>query len=228
MKIIANLSFVVILLVTLAACGSNDLGENAEATDAKDVKEKTGNTISQTVDSENSVIEWVGAKPTGEHSGTVSIKSGEFLLQDDKLTGGSFVIDMMTIINVDIEDSEKNQKIVGHLQSADFFNTAEFPEAKFEITGIEAYNNESVQGEWMPTHTITGNLTIKGISKSITYKAQINNDGTYIEAFSEKFTIDRAEWDIQYKSKSFFDDLKENFIHDEIGISIIIKSITGC
>ncbi|MEZ5082852.1 MAG: YceI family protein [Bacteroidales bacterium] len=225
MKIIANLSFVLILIFTIGACGSADFGENVEATEAKEVKGKTAKTNLRIVDTENSILEWVGSKPTGEHSGTVYIKSGEFLLQDGKLTGGSFLIDMMSIKNTDIKDPDKSQKIVDHLQSVDFFNTSEFPEAKFEITKIEPLNSDLTGGDWVPNQLITGNLTIKNISKSITFKAYVNYNENRIEAFSEKFTINRAEWDIQYKSKSFFDDLKDNFIHDEIGISIEIKSI---
>ena len=224
MKILVNFSFALTMLFVLAACGSSDLGENVVATEAKEVKQGVIQSSSINIDAVNSLVEWVGAKPTGEHNGTVNLKNGEFLIQDGELVGGSFVMNMTSIKNIDLEDQEWNQKLVNHLHSADFFNTTEFPEATFEITGIDPYQGEVEAGEWKPTHMVTGNLTIKNISKSITFKAQVNHDGDQIEAYSEPFAIDRAEWDIQYKSKSFFNDLKDEFINDEIGITIKIRS----
>jgi polyisoprenoid-binding protein YceI len=100
------------------------------------------------------------------------------------------------------------------LNSEDFFNTAAHPDGSFEITKVEDVTDGSA------THKITGNLTLKGIAKSVTFPANITINDSGIEAASLDFTIDRAEWDIRYKSNKFFDNLKDDFINDEIGLKI--------
>ena len=72
----------------------------------------------------------------------------------------------------------------------------------------------------MPTHTITGNLTLKAITKSISFNSMVSVDGDNFEAQTNQFFIDRSEWAVKYGSRKFFDDLKDKFINDEMGIGI--------
>ena len=84
-----------------------------------------------------SEIAWKGYKVTGTHFGVVSVKNGALDFNEGVLVGGSFVIDMPTIIVQDL-DGEWKDKLEGHLKSDDFFGVSNFPEATFTITQVAA------------------------------------------------------------------------------------------
>jgi len=211
-----------IIATTFAACGSG--GSKTESTDAKNVENAEYDKIYQ-VAVDGSLLDWEGYKPTGKHHGTIKISSGELMVKDGNLVGGEFVIDMNSIVNIDLEDAEYNAKLVGHLKSADFFDVPTYPTAKFVITEVKAadstqINLEKAKGKIVPTHTITGNLTLKATTKSITFNAMVSANGDNFEAQTNQFFIDRSEWAVKYGSRKFFNDLKDKFINDEMGIGI--------
>ena len=160
------------------------------------------------VDSKNSKITWKGYKPTGSHEGTIMLQSGEIEMHGDKLKGGTFVADMATI-----KDADGSEKLEGHLKSADFFEIEVFATAKFEITKVH-YHDGGVD--------ITGNLTMKDITKEITFGATVFADKEAVTLKSETIIINRADYNIKYKSQSFFDDLKDKFINDEFDLQVSI------
>ncbi len=96
-------------------------------------------------------IEWTGRKVTGSHNGTIALKGGTLVTNEGRLTGGRFVVDTASISILDVTDPSTNAQFAGHLASDDFFSTAQYPEAVFEITGVN-------------DRCISGNLTIKGIT----------------------------------------------------------------
>ncbi|MEE9408052.1 MAG: YceI family protein [Polaribacter sp.] len=167
------------------------------------------------VDVAASVLNWKGNKPTGSHNGTVALKSGGLLIEDGKLTQGQFIIDMNTITNLDMKGSEGTEKIVGHLNSADFFDVAVYPLSKFVITKVE-----TVEGKLV----VTGNLNIKDVTKSVTIPATLSTENGVSTFKSEAFNINRADFNIKYKSKSFFKDLKDKFVDDLVEISFEVKT----
>jgi len=146
------------------------------------------------------------------------------MMKDGQIAGGEFIIDMKSIENHDLESREWNSKLVNHLHSDDFFSTDLHPHAKFVITGVEKYTGVSKEESQMPTHTITGNLTIKDVTKSIRFNAIISMDENSVTAESAPFVIDRTKWDVKYKSNSVFDNLKDDFIHDDIGLKVKLQS----
>ena len=79
--------------------------------------------------SAQSNIYWVGKKITGAHNGTISIKEGILILNEDKLTGGKIVVDMASIKIRDIADPATNAQFAGHLASDDFFSAEKYPQA---------------------------------------------------------------------------------------------------
>jgi hypothetical protein len=212
MKTKSALIVLSLFFISLSGC-KNPEGEKTKAEEAKDVsKEQTSDMKKIDVNTESSVIHWTGTKPTGEHHGTLQIKDGHILLKDGKIYGGKVIMDMTSIKNEDIEKEDMRQKLVGHLKSKDFFDVENYKESAFEITNVEKI------GENEFSHKISGNLDIKDISKNISFKINVNMEGDKIKVKSEKFLIDRTNWDINYKSKSVFDNLKEQFIHDDVGI----------
>ncbi len=160
-----------------------------------------------TVDLSKSSVTWEGKKFTGGHNGTVNLTSGSLGFNGKKLTEGSFVVNMTTI-----KDADKSANLEKHLKSEDFFGTEKFPTASFSIKKVTANSNNA---------NITGDLTIKGITNSITFPATIvwNADKT-VTAVADKIVIDRTKYNIQYKSKSIFSDIGDNFIYDDFTLSV--------
>jgi polyisoprenoid-binding protein YceI len=210
----ANILFITALSISVFSC--KDKAKEAETKEAETpvVVEPTAATL--TVDKAASSIAWTGFKPTGSHNGTIGLESGVLNVSDGKVVGGSFIIDMKTITVLDIPaDDEGNAKLLGHLTNADFFDVEKYPSAAFTITEIT-----EAEGKTM----LSGNLTLKEVKNNVTFPVAISNDGGAITITSEAFTIDRTKWNVQYGSKSIFDNLGDKFINDDIELKVTIKA----
>lgn len=200
----------------IAGCGGQT-GEKAATADAKEAGEMQG--MVYKADTALSLVEWEGSKPGGKHNGTIAVKSGEVYVDNGAVTGGKIIIDMHSIVNLDIKDKEYNQKLVGHLKSSDFFSVDSFPEAYFTIVSVKPLASvETLPTGETVTHEVTGNLKIKDIEKAITFKARLEVNDNMVSASAPQFIIDRSEWKVKYGSRKFFDNLKDKFIYDEIGL----------
>ena len=212
-----GLTLLIALIGVFAACSSSPKGDKAETSEAGEVAETTGSS-SVAVNTETSHIHWTGSKVAGSHNGTINLKDGSIAMADGTVAGGSFTIDMSTIVNEDLPDDKKGD-LVGHLMSPDFFDVENHPTAAFEITKVTA-----LEGDEEASHMVYGNLTIKGITKQIGFRAAIKVDGDRVAVSTPDFTIDRTEFDVKYGSNKFFDNLKDNVINDNIGLSIELNS----
>jgi polyisoprenoid-binding protein YceI len=155
-------------------------------------------------------IDWTGRKITGSHNGTIAIKQGTLATSEGKLTGGQFVVDTTSIKVLDIADPALNAQFAGHLASEDFFGIEHYPEASFEITGV---NNDHIKG----------NLTIKGITHPVEFDADIIiNDG--VLTASGKIVIDRTRYGIRYRSGNFFRDLGDTLIYNDFDLNVNITA----
>jgi polyisoprenoid-binding protein YceI len=151
---------------------------------------------------ESSKIGFIGAKVTAEHVGEFKEFDGKISLADGKLEGGrvEFTVKPESVI-VD----GGLPKLEGHLKSPDFFDVAQFPTAKFVSTEIKP--GSTVAGM---THTVTGNLEMRGTTKSVTFPARVEVAAGAVKAASE-FGINRKDFGIQYPGMP--DDLiKENVL----------------
>lgn len=175
------------------------------------------------VDVNASNLAWTGKKVTGQHDGTIKLSNGKFKVESGNITAGKFTIDMSSIANNDLAEApDMQKKLLGHLSSPDFFNVAEHPTASFEITKVSALTGDASGA----THTISGNLTIKGISKEITFPAKVSmSDGSF--SAEADFNIDRTEWDIRYGSGKFFEDLGDKTIYDDINLKLALAASTA-
>lgn len=207
----------IISLAMLFSCAGPE-GKKASISEADTIIANTEGADRHSVDLATSQVEWKGFKPTGQHNGTLSLKSGILYVKENTPVGGEFVIDMKSLKVLDIEDPEYNGKLTGHLNSPDFFDVTNHPEANFVITQIVRSKESNT------TYELTGNLTIKGITKSLGFKANVAIAGDKVNSTTPEFTIDRAAYDIKYKSKKFFDDLKDDFINDEIALVIKLNA----
>lgn len=163
-----------------------------------------------TVDVNKSTVTWIGRKVTGEHAGGIKIASGKLITEGKNLKSGNFDLDMTSITCTDLT-GEYMDKLVGHLKADDFFGVEKFPVSKFEITSVKPLSKT--------TANITGNLTIKGITNSITFPANVVFKGNTLIAEAKKLLIDRTKFDIRYGSKSFF-NLGDKAIDNEFELNI--------
>ena len=166
--------------------------------------------LGASVDPAQSKVEWLGKKVTGEHKGTIKVKSGTLEMKDGKLTGGNIVIDMTTINTTDLSGEWKG-KLDNHLNSPDFFNTADHKTATLKVTKVEAQKKD--------TYKLTGDLTIKKITKPVTFT--VTKKGN---KFTGKLTFDRTKFDVKYKSGSFFEGLGDKMIYDDVELSFTLAT----
>lgn len=199
-----------IMLLALAGCGANS--DNTPKADTKaDViasAEESTESTEYVVKTEESKFGWVGRKVVGEHYGTVDIKSGNVFVKDGEIEAGSVTMDMTTIV------CEDSKAVEGHLKKSDFFEIDKYSEASFEVSSIEKKDKADEEGR---THMVTGNLTIKGITKTISFPAMIEITGEKVMA-KAKFDIDRTLWGIQFRSGQFFENLGDSMIDDNFTV----------
>ena len=163
----------------------------------------------QKVNTEKSSINWLGKKIGGQHEGIIKIKSGTLELKNDQIVSGNFTVDMTSITNTDIKNEVYNKKLVGHLKSDDFFGVEKFPTASLNITKATKFSNGKT--------SVTGELTIKGKTESITFDL-IKSENSY----TSKIEIDRSKYDVKYGSTSFFDSLGDKAIDDIFILNIVL------
>jgi len=166
-----------------------------------------------TLNKEVSSVEWVGEKVTGKHSGTIQILSGTFHLHDNSIGTGEVVIDMTSINNTDMKAGQGKEKLEGHLKAKDFFDVTNHKTASLKITSTKKLEGNN--------YTIIGKLTIKGITKSIEFPANIQIKDGKLAAYAE-MKVDRTLYDIKYGSGKFFDGLGDKTISDEFIIKFKI------
>jgi len=169
----------------------------------------TLDSIKKEVNTKTSKVTWKGYKVTGSHTGNITIKSGKLVFDKEVLTGGNFVIDMTTIYVTDLEGEYKG-KLEGHLKSDDFFGVAKFPSASLNFTKVKSTGKNS--------YKITGDITIKGKTESISFNLSV-----YGNKANASLKIDRTKFDVRYGSKSFFDGLKDKAIYDEFDLVVDLE-----
>lgn len=163
------------------------------------------------ISTQESSVNWTGKKLTGEHTGTLSFIKGEVVLNKKKLIGGSFEMDMNSITCTDIQDKKSNVRLIDHLKSDDFFSVRTNPVSRLEITKVQ-----QVRGN---EYNITGNLTIKGITHPITFPATVILEGQLITAKAQ-LTFDRSRYNVKFGSSSFFENLGDEMIYDDIELAV--------
>ncbi len=164
------------------------------------------------VKTDQSVIAWTGAKVTGTHSGIINVKDGSLSFKDGVLTGGKFTIDMTSITVTDIQGDGK-ANLEGHLKNEDFFGVDKYPTATLIVTKVVANGGGR--------YNVTGDLTIKGITKPVNFTTEVNQTGKVVTAKSD-IKIDRSLYDIKYGSGKFFENLGDKTIHDEFDLSVTL------
>ena len=168
------------------------------------------------IDKTKSVVRWIGRTPVKFHDGTIDIQEGKFFVDDNGILNGNIIIDMESINCTDLSGGGK-KSLEEHLMNDDFFSVNKFKTSKINISSEMKPNNGLID--------FKGSLEIKNISNPISFKSSINKtpEGKYTA--SSKLTFDRSMYNVKYKSKSFFDDLGDKFINDDIEIELEIITL---
>lgn len=167
------------------------------------------------VDYKTSTINWAGQKVTGSgHNGTIRVSSGQVVVAKSNISTGKLKVDMNGITCTDLPEGEYNSKLINHLKSEDFFNSAKFPDANFEVTSVAAKADKSGN-----THEIKGKITIKGITKDVTFPAKVTGDGKSL-TIDGSLKLDRSLFDVRYGSETFFGSLGDNAISNDIALTL--------
>lgn len=155
----------------------------------------------------NSKVEFTGSKVTGKHDGGFKQFSGAIDLVNNKAEESSVYVDIdATSVFTDAD------KLTEHLKSGDFFEVEKFPKASFRSTKIEA---DTTKGSG--NYLVTGDLTLHGVTKSISFPAEIKISAEAVSVSSE-FAINRKDFGIVYAGKA--DDL----IRDDVVIRLDLKT----
>lgn len=216
-KIVLPLAAITLLFT--ASCNDSpkaDLANSSEAVNG--TSSDAGTTLN--LDLSKSKVEWIGSKPVGkQHNGTIDITKGGLVTDNGNLVGGYFIINTKSITPLD-QNEEDNGKLRAHLLSEDFFDAEKHPEGTFEITSVEPISEAGHLENKDANHMITGNLTLKGITKSITFPAVVQESENQVIADAH-FNIIRTDWNINFNSD---ESLKDKFINKELNLKVHIEA----
>jgi polyisoprenoid-binding protein YceI len=212
----------IFLVAFLVACEQAPKADNATITEAHPVKEGEGSPY--LVDTVNSELQWIGTKPTGKHTGRFLLQEGKLFVKDTVITGGNIVIKMNSLQNMDLSqtDTSLKRKLENELKGPLFFDVDKFPVATFEITSVSDFA-PSVGNEVLmknANYTVQGNLTIKNITKNISFPAIIKFEKGVITALAN-FNIDRTLWGMTYRADK---SMQDKLINSAVNIEFRIKA----
>lgn len=220
--------FVVLFIAaTMAACTSAPDAPKAEAEAPKETATNTAKSNSLALDLENSMVTFIGTKPVGQHTGVVRFNEGSSLsVENGTVTGGKFEMDLTGFVITDEGmDEDSKTKLSGHLKSGDFFEVDKFPTATFEITDVKPYSGQAKNEDGEDdekaknaSHFVSGNLTLKGTTKNISFPAAVKVGEGAVKA-AANFNIDRTQWGVVYGNDK---SLGDRFIRPEVNIQLEI------
>ena len=171
------------------------------------------------IDLDNTKINWIGRKVTGEHTGTVSLSKGWVIVENDTLKSGLLVFDMNSIINTDIESPEWKLKLENHLKNEDFFAVDSFSQATLKISGSQTLSHTNSVNNLQ----IMADLIIRGITADIAFPIALQTSGDVFFA-TGNVDIDRTVYGIQYKSIKYFPNIGDKLIDDFFSVQFILQT----
>lgn len=208
------------LLFLAVSCSDAPEGDKAVITEQQQTAQGGGSTY--TVDRAASVIKFTGHGVGKNHPGKFRLDSGSVTVANNQITGGSFLINIKSM-ELEQKGADFQGKLQPHLLSDDFFDAEKFGTARFEITKVEPYKSEGsdtslVEGA---NFSVSGNFTLKDVTKNITFPAKIDLDGDRLKARA-KFNIDRTQWKMNYGNDK---TLKDNFISETVNIELDLEGV---
>ncbi|AKQ46800.1 hypothetical protein TH63_16075 [Rufibacter radiotolerans] len=203
----------------LASCNQAPTGDKATIGDKQQAADASGQTF--VVDTTSSVVQFTGNGVGKNHPGTFKLLSGEVAVANNQITGGKFVIDIKSL---ELKQQEEmfQTKLKPHLLSGDFFDAEKFGTAQFEITKVEPFKADGKDTSLVAgaNFSVSGNFTLKGVTKNITFPARIELNGNDMET-EANFNIDRRQWQMNYGNDK---TLGDKFISETVNIELDLEA----
>ena len=195
-------------LIFLSAC-SDPAADKSKAVTGEAARTASPATAAQgtkyAITPQNSKVQFVGSKVTGSHNGSFQAFSGQIDHTGNVETSR---------VNINIKTDSittDDEGLTKHLKTPDFFDVAKFPEATFVSTAIKP------GGEKGASHTVTGNLTLHGVTKSITFPATIAVTPD-VATVNANFSINRKDFGINYAGAA------NNLIRDDVVLTLNVRA----
>lgn len=195
------------MLIVLASCNTNPNQSSNQQAQGVATADNIYN-----IDNTQSQITWTGREvSTSSHYGTLDFVSGNFEISNGAIVNGEFIVDMTSINNQDMEGDSK-ARLEGHLKSDDFFSVESYPTASISINSSELISD----GKW----NVSADLSIKGFTHPVNFEMISSEDG-----WSANLVFDRSKYDVRFRSGSFFENLGDKLIYDDIELSINLTTL---
>ena len=206
-------NIIIAVIVIFASCGKNK-ESNITYNNATQLYPKKG---VYSVISDSSELVWVGKKIYKSHMGTINLKNGIIEVKNNNEISGEIKIDMTTINVTDLQGGAK-KSLERHLSNKDFFDVKKFSQASI-------FFKSEPQNQLMNKIKFEGVLTIKGISNPLAFEAIIQKTYPMLKA-NASLSFDRSLYDVRYGSGTFFENLGDDLILDDIDInmSLVMKN----
>jgi polyisoprenoid-binding protein YceI len=199
--------FTLLMFTALASCSLNT-SQSVPSNDT--VRQPSDATYS--INPDQSIIVWTGREvTTSKHFGNIYFASGQFEVKSGLISSGEFVVDMTTIDNQDLPE-ERRPRLEAHLKSDDFFSVESHPTALLSILSSESMS----EGKWL----VSGELTIKTFTHPVEFEMLNSNDG-----WKANLVFDRSKYEVKFRSGTFFENLGDKLIYDDIELAINLKTL---
>ena len=195
------------MLAVLASCNTNPNQTSTQQAQGVATADNIYN-----IETAQSLITWTGREvSTSSHYGTLDFVSGNFEISNGAIVNGEFIVDMTSINNQDMQGDSK-ARLEGHLKSDDFFSVESYPTATILINSSELISD----GKW----NVSADLSIKGFTHPVNFEMISSEDG-----WSANLVFDRSKYDVRFRSGSFFENLGDKLIYDDIELSVNLTTL---
>ncbi|MDO8369063.1 MAG: YceI family protein [Saprospiraceae bacterium] len=163
------------------------------------------------------VVEWSGTKTLKKtaHQGTITVESGELMVNQGQLLSGKVTLDMNSITVTDIKDPGERRDLESHLMDSDFFEANNFPKAEFVFS--EVLPSTMPNFNWV----LSGSLTIKDKTHSVNIPVKVSIEGDMLRAVSPAFPINRTQWGVTFQS-GILGTARDKMIDDMVPLTLKI------
>lgn len=203
-----------------AACDKAPKGDDAKITEKEQAVAATGTSF--VVDTARSYVRFTGNGVGKNHPGSFKLNYGAVAINNDSISGGSFVININSM-NMEQREAGIKEKLRPHLLSGDFFDAAKFGTATFEITNVMPWEPKDGEKSLIEgaNFSISGNLKLKDVTKNITFPARVDLDANTLKA-KANFDIDRRQWQMNYGNDK---TLGDKFISETVNIELYLEAM---
>lgn len=168
------------------------------------------------IDTEKSIVQWLGSSLTGRHDGTLGIKNGELRISKSTPQKATLTIDMNLITNFDISNKKMRGYLEAHLKSDDFFDVENHPQAKIEIKNVSRISKSTPGTQ---NYLATANLTIKSNTHPVKFPVVFGTTEEKVVTASGSLDFDRTKWGVNYGSGKLYEMLGMHLVNDIININ---------